>query len=25
LNVIHDTDGLDGRGLYIGINPLDKK
>ena len=24
LNVIHDTDGLDGRGLYIGINPLDK-
>jgi len=25
LNVVHDTDGLDGRGLYIGINPLDKR
>ena len=25
LKVIHDTNGLDGRGLYIGIKPLDKK
>jgi ubiquinone/menaquinone biosynthesis C-methylase UbiE len=25
LKVIHDPKGLDGRGLYIGINPLDKK
>ena len=24
LNVIHDTEGLDGRGLYIGLSPLDK-
>ena len=25
LNVIHDPNGLDGRGLYIGIKPLDKE
>ncbi|MDP2776608.1 MAG: class I SAM-dependent methyltransferase [Anaerolineales bacterium] len=25
LKVIHDLYGLDGRGLYIGIKPLDKK
>jgi len=25
LKVIHDPIGLDGRGLYIGIKPLDKK
>ena len=25
LKVVHDSVGLDGRGLYIGINPLDKK
>jgi SAM-dependent methyltransferase len=25
LKVIHDPVGLDGRGLYIGIKPLDKK
>ena len=25
LKVIHDSDGVDGRGLYIGLKPLDKK
>jgi hypothetical protein len=25
LKVIHDPKGLDGRGLYIGIKPLDKE
>ena len=25
LKVVHDPIGVDGRGLYIGINPLDKK
>jgi hypothetical protein len=25
LNVVHDTDGLDGRGLYIGLKPLETK
>lgn len=25
LKVIHDPKGLDGRGLYIGIKPMDKK
>lgn len=25
LKVMHDTKGVDGRGLYIGIKPLDKK
>ena len=25
LKVVHDTNGLDGRGLYIGIKPLDKR
>ncbi len=25
LEVIHDSNGLDGRGLYIGIKPLDNK
>ncbi len=25
LKVIHDRDGVDGRGLYIGIKPSDKK
>jgi hypothetical protein len=24
LKVIHNAKGLDGRGLYIGVNPLDK-
>ena len=25
LKVVHDSDGVDGRGLYIGLKPLDKK
>ena len=25
LKVVHDSYGLDGRGLYIGIKPLDEK
>jgi len=25
LKVVHDTEGVDGRGLYIGIKPVDKK
>ena len=25
LKVVHDPNGLDGRGLYIGIKPLDKR